>query len=150
TMVPSGRISLTALWPLSATKTWPAASTATPYGWKKPEPRVTMVPPGSTFLTALLSVSATKTSPAASTATPVGLRKPEPRGGATGRGKAGSVEYWNRAVAVAPSGLTAPFSVAPVAVTTVAAAVEAAGGSTVRNDRACAATVPWGLAATRR
>ena len=38
-MVPLGRTSLTALLPLSATKTSPAASTATPVGWLNPEPR---------------------------------------------------------------------------------------------------------------
>src|SRR5262245_60697078 len=39
-MEPSGRISLTALSPLSATKTSPAASTATLPGVLKPEPRM--------------------------------------------------------------------------------------------------------------
>ena len=71
-MVPLGRTSLTALLPVSATKTSPAASTATPVGLLNPEPMVMMVPLGSTSLTALWPASATKTSPAASTATPYG------------------------------------------------------------------------------
>ena len=37
-MVPLGKISLTALLPVSATKTSPAASTATPVGSLNPEP----------------------------------------------------------------------------------------------------------------
>ena len=72
-MVPSGRTSLTALLPMSATKTSPAASTATPYGSLNPEPMVLMVPSGRTSLTALLPESETNTSPAASTATPDGI-----------------------------------------------------------------------------
>src|SRR5215813_13914049 len=76
-MVPSGSTSLTALLPVSATKTSPAASTATPNGKLEAAAMVLMVPSGSTSLTALLPVSATKTSPAASTATPRG-KKVEP------------------------------------------------------------------------
>src|SRR5262252_3388629 len=101
-----------------------------------------MVPSGRTSLTALWPVSATKTSPAASTATPNGLLKPEPRVVATVGVKAGSVEYWKRAVAVEPSGLAVPLSVAPAVVTAVAAPVATAGAGTVRNDLAGAATVP--------
>ena len=55
-MVPMGRTSLTALLSVSATKTSPAASTATPYGAMNPEPMVLMVPSGRTSLTALLGV----------------------------------------------------------------------------------------------
>src|SRR5215472_16278733 len=109
---------------------------------------VWMVPLGRTSLTALLAASATKTSPAASTATPAGWAKPEPRVVATVGVKVGSVEYWNSAVAVEPSGLTVPWSVAPVVVTAVAGAVATAGGGTVSNDRAGAATVPPGPVAT--
>ena len=71
----------------SATKTSPAASTATPVGAANPEPMVLMVPLGRTSLTALLSVSATKTSPAASTATPSGSVEPRADGvdGAVGQ-----------------------------------------------------------------
>ena len=54
-MVPLGRTSLTALLPESATKTSPAASTATPVGPLNPEPMVLMVPLGRTSLTALWS-----------------------------------------------------------------------------------------------
>ena len=67
-----GESSTTRLLSVSATKTSPAASTATPVGPLNPEPMVSMVPLGRTSLTALLPVSATKTSPAASTATPAG------------------------------------------------------------------------------
>ena len=55
---------------LSATKTSPAASTATPAGKLYPEPMVLIVPLGSTRLMARLPESATKTSPAPLTATP--------------------------------------------------------------------------------
>src|SRR5262245_14734199 len=99
---------------------------------------------------ALVEVSATKTSPAASTATPDGLLKLGPRVVETVGVKAGSVEYWKRAVAVKPPGLTVPWSVAPVAVTAVAAAVATAGGGAVKNDRASPAPVPPGPEATTR
>ena len=95
-MVPSGRTSLTALLPVSATKTSPAASTATPVGSLNPEPMGRMVPLGRTSLTALLPGSATKTSPAASTATPVGLVEP----GADGRDGAVGQDLLDGVVAV--------------------------------------------------
>ena len=71
-----GESSTTRLLPVSATKTSPAASTATPSGSLNPKPMGRMVPLGSTSLTVLLPVSATKTSPAASTATPDRLVEP--------------------------------------------------------------------------
>src|SRR5262249_57179143 len=137
-----GAPSLRGWWGVPGRKRPRGASPATPTGWLKPEPMVLMVPSGSTSLTALLPKSATKTSPAASTATPNGWLKPEPMVVATVGVKAGSVEYWNRAVAVEPSGLAVPLSVAPVVVTAVAAPVATAGGGTKRNDRAGAATGP--------
>src|SRR6516165_10538833 len=92
-MVLSGSTSLTALLEVSATKTSPTASTATPDGAMKPEPMVRMVPSGSTSLTALL--------PESIVVARVGV-------------KVGSVEYWNSAVVVEPCGLTVPLSVASV------------------------------------
>ena len=67
-----GDISTTRLLSVSATKTSPAASTATPCGSLNPEPIGLMVPSGRTSLTTLFPLSATKTSPEASTATPAG------------------------------------------------------------------------------
>jgi hypothetical protein len=74
-----GLSSTTRLLPVSATKTSPAASTATPTGEAKlkPEPMVLVPPSCRNSSMALLPASATKTSPAASTATPAGWLKPE-------------------------------------------------------------------------
>ena len=128
-IVPLARTSLTALLPVSATKTSPAASTATPCGPLNPEPMVLMVPLGRTSLTALLPVSATKTSPAASTATPNGQSNPEPTVVSTVGVNRGLVEYWNGAVVVEPFGLTVALSVAPVSVIELAAPVATVGGA---------------------
>jgi uncharacterized membrane protein (GlpM family) len=72
-------ISFTAPLAVSATKTLPVESTATPKGSRNPLPRVRMVgkegmlPLTATIsFTALFAVSATKTSPRASTATAAG------------------------------------------------------------------------------
>src|SRR5262249_39405057 len=149
---PSGLTSLTAPPNPSATKTSPAASTATSSGTPMPE-LVAMVvtePSVLTSLTAPWKVSATKTSPTASTATPSGSRKPEPRVVATVGVKEGSVEYWKRATVLAPLGLTVALSVAPVAEMALAAPVVTEGGVKVWNDSGglCgSATVPLALAA---
>jgi len=72
-------ISLTRLFPSSATYTLPAASTATPSGVEKPV-AITIgvpVPPGISFTT-LLFWSPMKIFPFESTATPAGMLNPEP------------------------------------------------------------------------
>src|SRR5205809_809957 len=97
--------------------TSPAPSTATPRGPLIAGPRV----------------SATNPSPVPSTATPTGDSFNDPFGKKGGRGmatvgvKVGLVEYWSRAVVVEPFGLTVALSVAPVAVTELAAPVATVG-----------------------
>ena len=78
-------ISFTALLYVSATKTLPEASTATPKGAKKPLPTVSTVELSETTpfaatisVTVVFVKSATKTLPDESTATPKGAKKPLP------------------------------------------------------------------------
>src|SRR3954468_24184089 len=75
---------------LSATNTFPALSTATAMGWKRPlNGSVTGVPPAGSSTTRPLRLSATNTPPAASTATPPGWFSPL-NGSVTGVPPAGS------------------------------------------------------------
>src|SRR5436190_429366 len=96
---------------------------------------VLMVPSVRTSLTALLPESATKTLPAPSTATPSGTKNPEPTVVATVGAKLGSVEYWNPAAVVDPSGLTVALSVARVSEACEALPVVTDGGWRVVNER---------------
>lgn len=120
---------------------------------------VETVPEGVIIRMVSWPVSATKTSPVAgSTATPralVSVVEPVPEPGKAPtplRARYGSVAYWKAtALIVLLSGLTVPFSVAPVTETPLAARVETtAEASRVRSFRPSGRGVPEPRIAGRR